>query len=236
MMFTGMTLLFVPLLAPANPMSYDTLQFYSGTLAIVAGCSTAALSFRLLPPLSSAFRTLRLLVLTLWDLRRPAMGRAPVDWEGHIYARLSAMPDAAMPLQRAMLMAALSVGSEIIQLRHIAHRLALGADLDPALAALAGGNSALAIITSRPPRCGTRWSWGRRSVGANRPAGAWRHPRACDVAQFEIPNAVATSLITPESPSPSDERHFGGTASFLAYYIVHEGPHDAPAGRAARQR
>ena len=76
-----------------------------------------SLSFRLLPPLSPAFRTRRLLALTLRDLRRLATGRVPGDWEGHIYGRLSAMPDAATPLQRAMLMAALSVGSEIIQLR-----------------------------------------------------------------------------------------------------------------------
>jgi uncharacterized membrane protein YccC len=144
-MFTGITLLFIPLLAPANPMSYDTLQFYNAALAIVAGCSTAALSFRLLPPLSPAFRTFRLLDRTLQDLRRLAMGRAPVDWEGHIYARLSAMPDAATPLQRALLMAALSVGSEIIRLRHIARRLGLGADLAPALAALAQSNSARTI-------------------------------------------------------------------------------------------
>jgi uncharacterized membrane protein YccC len=144
MMFTGMTLLFVPLLAPTNPMSYDTLQFYNGALAIVAGSSTAALSFRLLPPLSPAFRTFRLLALTLRDLRRLATGRAPVDWEGRIYARLWAMPDAATPVQRSQLLAALSVGSGIIQLRHIVRRLGLGADLEAALAAVAGGNSASA--------------------------------------------------------------------------------------------
>ena len=144
-MFTAMTLLFVPLLAPTNPMSYNTVQFYNAALAIVLGSGAAALSFRLLPPLSPAFRAFRLLLLTLRDLRRLAIGRAPVDWEGHIYARLSAMPDAATPLQRALLMAALSVGSEIIQLRHIAHRLGLGADLDPALVAVAQGNSGSAI-------------------------------------------------------------------------------------------
>jgi uncharacterized membrane protein YccC len=160
-MFTGMTLLFIPLLAPANPMSYDTLQFYNAALAIVAGCSTAALSFRLLPPLSPAFRTFRLLERTLQDLRRVATGRAPVDWEGHIYGRLSAMPNAATPPQRAQLMAALAVGSEIIRLRHIAHQLGLGVDLDPALAALAQGNSASAsahlthLDAALAARCGT---------------------------------------------------------------------------------
>ena len=54
------------------------------------------------------------------------------------------MPEAAEPLQRSQLLAALSVGTEIIQLRHIAPRLGLGADLDAALVALARGNSAIA--------------------------------------------------------------------------------------------
>jgi uncharacterized membrane protein YccC len=144
-MFTAMTLLFIPLLEPTNPMIYDTVRFYNAALAIVAGSGAAALSLRLLPPLSPAFRTHRLLALTLGDLRRLAMGRAPGDWEGHIYARLSAMPDAATPLQRARLLAALAVGSEIVRLRHITHRLGFDADLGPALAAVAQGNSASAI-------------------------------------------------------------------------------------------
>jgi hypothetical protein len=55
------------------------------------------------------------------------------------------MPDAATPLQRAQLLAALSVGSEITQLRDSARRLGLGADLDPALGAVAQGNSTTAI-------------------------------------------------------------------------------------------
>ena len=144
-MFTGMTLLFVPLINPENPISYDPLRFYNTALAIVAGSGVAALSFRLLPPLSPAFRTHRLLALTLHDLRRLATGRAPADWAGHVYGRLSAMPDAATPLQRAEILAALAVGSEIVRLRHAAHRLGLGADLDPALVALAQGNSASAV-------------------------------------------------------------------------------------------
>ena len=44
-----------------------------------------------------------------------------------MYGRLAALPDQAEPLQRARLLAALSVGSEIIQLRHVAPRL--GVDL-----------------------------------------------------------------------------------------------------------
>ncbi len=68
--FTAMAANFVPLLAPSNQMSYDPQQFYNGALAIVGGLGAAALSFRLLPPLSPAFRTRRLLALTLRDLRR----------------------------------------------------------------------------------------------------------------------------------------------------------------------
>jgi uncharacterized membrane protein YccC len=145
--FTAMVLGFVPLLSPANQMSYDTIQFYNFALAIVAGSGAAALSFRLLRPLSPAFRARRLLALTLRDLRRLATGpipRAPGDWEGRMYGRLAVCPDAAEPLQRSQFLAALAVGSEIIQLRHIASRLGLGSDLDLALEAVAQGNSAIA--------------------------------------------------------------------------------------------
>jgi uncharacterized membrane protein YccC len=106
--FTYMSVYLVPLLAPANQMSYDTLQFYNSALAILAGAGAAALSFRLIPPLSPAFRTRRLLALTLRDLRRLAMGRTfndwhGNDWESHIHGRLLAMPEEATPLQRAQL-------------------------------------------------------------------------------------------------------------------------------------
>jgi len=148
-MFTAMVINFVPLLSPANQMSYDTLQFYNFALAINAGSGAGALSFRLLPPLSPAFRTRRLLGLTLRDLRRLATGHLPLtvnDWEGRICGRLAVLPNAAEPLQRSQLLAASSLGSEIIQLRHIATRLGLGSDLDAALEALAQGNSAIATI------------------------------------------------------------------------------------------
>jgi uncharacterized membrane protein YccC len=147
MVFIPMTANFIPLLSPANPMTYDTVQFYNAASAIVAGVGAAALSFRLMPPLSPAFRTRRLLALSLRDLRRLATGpipRAPDDWEGRMYGRIAALPDEAQPLQRSQLLAALSVGTEIIQLRRIARRLDLGSELDVALAAVAAGNSAVA--------------------------------------------------------------------------------------------
>jgi len=145
--FTGIVTPFIPVLAPANPMIYDTQQFYNASLAIVAGVGAGAFSFRLLPPLSPAFRTRRLLALTLRDMRRLATGRIPdtlTDWEGRMYGRFAVLPDQAQPLQRSQLMAAFSVGTEIIQLRHICRRLDLSGDLDAALEAVERGNCAIA--------------------------------------------------------------------------------------------
>jgi uncharacterized membrane protein YccC len=145
--FVAMTANFIPLLAPANPMTYDTVQFYNAAMGIVAGAGAAAISFRLIPPLSPAFRTRRLLALTLRDLRRLTMGsipRTPEDWEGRIDGRLAALPDAAEPLQRSQLLAAFSVGTQIIQLRRIGRRLNLGSELDAALEALRRGDITLA--------------------------------------------------------------------------------------------
>jgi uncharacterized membrane protein YccC len=144
--FTATAANFVPLLAPANQESYDTIQFYNAAAAIVIGLCAAAGSFRLLPPLSPAFRTRRLLDLALRDLRRLAAGRrtAPDDWAERMYGRLSAIPDDAEPLTRAKLLAALSLGSAIIRLRGIACRTGSGAGLEAALDAVAHGDVAIA--------------------------------------------------------------------------------------------
>jgi len=143
---TAMGFNFTPLLAPTNQMSYDTAQFYNSSLGIVVGCVIAPLSFRLLPPLPPGLRARRLLALTLRDLRRLAIGPLPRPeaWQSRLYGRLEALPDQAEPLQRAQLLAALSVGDEIMQLRVISAVLDLRPELDAALAALARGDSAVA--------------------------------------------------------------------------------------------
>jgi uncharacterized membrane protein YccC len=135
-MFTAMAANFVPLLAPANLMTYNTLQFYNTALSILVGSTVAVVSFRLLPPLAPSLRTRRLLAKTLRDLRHLAVSplRRREDWEGRMYSRLAALPDPAEPLQRGQLVAALSVGTAIIHLRRIAPGLGLGAELDAALA------------------------------------------------------------------------------------------------------
>ena len=139
----------VPLLAPANQMSYNTAQFYNSALAIVVGCGIATLSFRLIPPLSRTYRARRLLHLTLCDLRRLTtcpLHRLPKDWEARVCSRLAAFPDIAEPLQRAQLVTALTLGTELIQLRRVAPQLGFESDLNAALKLFARGNSTVAIV------------------------------------------------------------------------------------------
>ncbi len=144
-LLTAMTMGFVPILQPTNPEIYNPDTFYNVGVAIVAGMATAALSFRLVPPLSPAFRTRHLLALTLRDVRRLAAGSPPNDWEGHCIGRLSTVPDEATPDQRRQLLAAFSVGSEIVRLRYLMPRLVPGAALDEALGSLVQGDTARAI-------------------------------------------------------------------------------------------
>jgi uncharacterized membrane protein YccC len=154
--FTTIAFVFVPLLAPTNPMSYDTAQFYNSALATLAGCGIAALAFALVPPVSPAVRTRRLLALALRDLRRLAVARrlpTSADWENRMYGRLLALPEQADPSERAQLLAALSVGAELIHLRHFAPRFAATAQLDAALTTFARGASEIAIGLLRQIDC-----------------------------------------------------------------------------------
>jgi uncharacterized membrane protein YccC len=133
-------------------MNYDTTQYYNSALAIVVGCGVAPVAFLLLPPLSPALRVRRLLAMASRDLRRLAI--APVlptldYWESRLYSRLTALPDQATPLQRAQLLAALSVSTEIIGLRQIAGHLGTTAELDAALNDIAFGHSTEAIAKLR---------------------------------------------------------------------------------------
>jgi uncharacterized membrane protein YccC len=149
---SAMTFNLIPLLAPTNVMNYDTEQYYNSALAIVVGCGAASLAFWLLPPLSPAVRVRRLLASTARHLRRLAIAAVLPGqdyWESCVYSRLTALPDQATPLQRAQLLAALSVGSEIINLRRIAAHLGVTAELDAALNDIALGHSTGTIAKLR---------------------------------------------------------------------------------------
>jgi uncharacterized membrane protein YccC len=145
---SGMASNFMPLLSPTNEMSYDTTQFYNTALAIIVGCSVAPVALRLMPPLSPALRAKRLLALSLRDLRRVAIRPkpwTPESWEVRMFGRFAALPDQAEPIQRARLLAALSVGNQLIQLRGVASRLGVAEELNAALQSLAVGRGVIAV-------------------------------------------------------------------------------------------
>lgn len=142
--WTALAINLLPILQPANEMNYNTAQFYNSALAIFVGCVVGPILFLIVPPLSPAFRTKRLLDLTLSDLGRLAIESVPMNarsWRGRIQSRIAALPDSAEPLQRARLLAALSVGTEVIHLRQEMVELDLGPDFDLVLESLAQGNS-----------------------------------------------------------------------------------------------
>lgn len=118
---------FVPLLAPTNVISYDTDGFYNSALSIVAGVAVAALAMRLIPPVPSAIRARNLLNAALAELRALATRPKIMShdaWQARMFRCLAAMPNAAEPMQRAWLLAALAAGSDIILLRHLSNRSA----------------------------------------------------------------------------------------------------------------
>ena len=166
-MFGFVAIAVIPLLKPANPISYDTVQYYNDALAIIAGAGASTLAFRLMPPLSPTFGAARLLALTLADLRRlltMPTTRTRIAWENLVYARLAIFSSQARPLQRARLLAALSIGSEVIRVQRMARRLGYSTQIDAAFEPLVSRNSALASerleefsnSLSTLPRAGTR--------------------------------------------------------------------------------
>ncbi len=139
---------FLPMLSITNGMTYDASQFWNSTSAILAGIAVGALAMLIVPPLSPAIRTQRLLALTLADLRRLAKRASPGrqdDWQSRGVARLLAMPEQAEPVERAALVAAVAVGKDVVRLRRVAPRFVPGAAVDAALQALAEGRSGEAI-------------------------------------------------------------------------------------------
>jgi uncharacterized membrane protein YccC len=146
--FVAIAANFIPLLGPSNAEAYDPAAFCNNALALVSGVGLAALAFRLMPPLSPAFRARRLLTLTLRDLGRLTCGPRPSPasvWRRHAYMRMGAMTDSMDLLQHVRMAAALAVGNAIIRLRHLTDRLGAAAGLDPVLRELRTGSTAGAI-------------------------------------------------------------------------------------------
>jgi uncharacterized membrane protein YccC len=139
---------FLPMLNITNGMNYDASGFWNGAIAILAGIAFGVVAMLVIPPLSPAIRTQRLLALTLADFRRLVKRASPGrqdDWESKGVARLLAMPDQAEAQERAELAAIVAVGKETVRLRHIAPRFVPSGMVDAPLAALAEGRSSEAI-------------------------------------------------------------------------------------------
>ncbi len=146
--FFAAAVLFVTLVSPENGMTYDVEQFHNQAMAIAAGIGIAALALRLMPPLSTAAQSRRLLALTLRDLRRLAAGAiqpSRAAWDDRVYGRLAAMPAEALPLRWSWLAANRTVGSAIIRLRGAVGRSGSTAYLETALEAFAHGDNATTI-------------------------------------------------------------------------------------------
>lgn len=141
-LFVPIVAIFVPILGPANQMSYNTIQFYNTALSIVAGCGAGALSFRLIPPLSPQFRSRRLLALSLRDLRRLAAdpNRRQRSWEERLYSRIVALPGGAEPVQRAVLVMSLTVGGSFVALQQAARHLGFASEFEAALRQFGSGD------------------------------------------------------------------------------------------------
>ena len=146
--FIALTATFIPLLGPANQMTYNTLSFYNLALATFVGLGAAALAFRMLPPLPADFRVRRLLTRTRREVRQLASGRlqlASEAWEERIYNYLQAFPVQAEPVARSDLLSALVVGNAVIRLRPVAGRFDLDPELSVALDAIVQGDPETAI-------------------------------------------------------------------------------------------
>jgi uncharacterized membrane protein YccC len=137
----------IPILGPANRISYNTLSFYNAALAITAGCIFAATMLALVPPLSPARRAARLAGATLRDLRRLARRRwQPADetWQARLNDRLAMLPEDSPAVEGARIVTALLVGAQLLRLQRLAERTGLAAALDAAAAPLAAGDLAAA--------------------------------------------------------------------------------------------
>ena len=135
---------FVPLVAPTNQISFDTMAFANSALGIVGGCMAGAIALTVIPPVPMRIRADRLIGLTLRDLRRIAAGRRRLSaeaWESRVYARLIALPEDIDPAYGLRLVAAFSVGLQVIRLKTLPDQPGrVGQDIGESLHALAAGD------------------------------------------------------------------------------------------------
>ncbi len=114
---------FVPLFSPTNEITYDYAGFLNTAIGIIAGATLGAAGYRLIPPLSPELRTRRLIAHARGDLMQLVRGRwrlSPLQWQRRSYTRLVQLPPQATLLQHGQVLAALSVGRELLNVRRLA--------------------------------------------------------------------------------------------------------------------
>ncbi len=164
---------FGALMGITNVTDYDVLAFYNSALPSLLGVCAAAVALSLIPPVPPKIRAANLLAATLAELRNHLTRPGPIGmavWEARLYGRLAAMPAGAAPIDRGRLVAALTIGREVLQLRSLATGTSVSGDLqdcfqDVARGLLAEAFSGLSTID-------------RRLVRAPLPAGAVATMRA----------------------------------------------------------
>ncbi|WP_339082542.1 FUSC family protein [Hyphomicrobium sp. ghe19] len=141
--FIPATVVIVPLLAPTNVMIFDPQAYLNSAFGLLAGSAAGAFTLVLIPQIPPSLRGQRLVDLSIRDLRRLAAGRRRwtfSQWQGRMYSRLAALPPDCEPVQRSRLAATLTVGVQVIRLRHLAIDSRIGAEISDILAALAAGD------------------------------------------------------------------------------------------------
>jgi uncharacterized membrane protein YccC len=108
----------MPLLSPTNEIEYDLAGFINGGLAILAGATFGAASYRLWPALPMQWRLWLAAQGARQDLRRIASGAwrpQSEEWEARQYARIVGLPPGVPLADLGGMLAALSVGHELLR-------------------------------------------------------------------------------------------------------------------------
>lgn len=114
------TMNLVPLVAPANQISYDPGVFYNSAFGIVAGCAIAGVALRVLPPVSVSVRASRIVAVAEADcaaVRTGAWRPTAVQWRDRMRTRTGTLPSGASPAAFQLLLALFSSGADVIRAR-----------------------------------------------------------------------------------------------------------------------
>ena len=111
---------FVPLVAPANQISYDTGAFYNSALGIVVGCAIAGAALRVLPPMPVSVRARRTVAAAEADcaaVRTGAWHPNAAQWRDRMRTRVGTLPPGANPAAFQHLLALFGSGADAMRAR-----------------------------------------------------------------------------------------------------------------------